>query len=236
MSELWPGGPVELPHQFEHSGVLVQLPYVENMPLLELLAYGRWSHFYPGLMPEGQGWELEMRLWDQRDHGLDIRHLFWVASTLLGRMAGMHRYRPADPADPVGFPEYEDSGYRAARQLSAWVLFNWPEFSGWCASRSINPTETPFWMLMGSAYQWQVDLRSHDPEQVLALNELLWPTPSERSILALPAASPDSPPPGYAEADGMLVPQAWLDEEKALLEAELRDMGVLPPEGAGPAV
>lgn len=227
MSELWHGGPVELPHTFEHSGVRVQLPYVDNTTLLELLAYGRWSHFYPGLMPEGQGWELEMRLWDQRDRGFDIRHLFWVASTLLGRIAGMHRYRPADPSDPITYPEYEDSGYRAARQLSAWVLFNWPDFSAWCTGRALNPLDMPFWLLMGAAYQWQLDLRAHDPESIAALNEHLWPPSGEREQGELPSGAP---PPGYAEVDGEYVPQAWLDEERRLLEAELREMGLMPPQ------
>lgn len=223
MTELWHGGPVELPHAFEHSGVRITLPYVDNSALLELLAYGRWSHFYPGLMPEGQGWELEMRLWDQTDHGFDIRHLFWVASTLLGRIAGMYRYRPADPRDPLGCPEYEDSGYRAARQLSAWVLFNWPEFSGWCAGRALSPLDMPFWLMMGAAYQWQLDLRGHDADAVTALHEQLWPVPVARAALA----PIDGTPPGYAEVDGELVPQAWLDEERELMQAELREMGLL---------
>lgn len=227
MGELFPGGPLELPHSFEHAGVRVSLPYVDNMRLLEMLAYGRWSHFYPGLMPESQGWQLEMRLWDQTDRNFDIRHLFWVASTLLGRVAGMYRYRPADPADPITTPEYEDSGYRAARQLSAWVLFNWPEFIAWCTGRALNPVEMPFWLLMGSAYQWQLDLRGHDHDAIVALNDHLWPTPSERVPLALDSAA--APPPGYVEVDGELVPQAWLDEERQLLETELRGMGLIPP-------
>lgn len=232
MPELWPGGPLELPHRFEHSGVTITLPHVENTALLELLAYGRWSHFYPGLMPEdGEGWQLEMRLLDQRDRSLDIRHLYWVASTLLGRIAGMYRYRPADPHDPINSPEFEDSGYRAARQLSAWVLFNYPEFSGWCASRSMNLLEVPFWLLMGAAYQWQVELRGNDPDALMALQSHLWPPVTERPATALPEGQEDAgPPPGYAEVDGKFIPQAWLDEERESMQAELREMGLLPPE------
>ena len=228
MGELWPGGPLELPHRFEHSGVPVTLPHVENVALLELLAYGRWSHFYPGLMPEGQGWELEIRLWDQRDHTVDIRHLYWVASTLLGRIAGMYRYRPADPRDPITWPEYEDSGYRAARQLSAWVLFNFPEFSGWCAARTLNPLDVPYWMLMGAAYQWQVELRGHDPDAIATLHEHLWPPTPEGMQAELPESA--APPPGYAEVDGELIPQAWLDEERESMLAELREMGLVEPQ------
>ena len=227
MGELWPGGPLELPHAFEHSGVRVQLPYVDNATLLEILAYGRWSHFYPGLMPEGQGWELELRLGDQRDRAFDIHTLYWVASTLLGRIAGMYRYRPADPSDPIAFPEYEDSGYRAARQLSAWVLFNWAEFAGWCAGRALNPLEMPFWLMMGAAYRWQLELRGDDQDAVLELQETLWPPSADRAQPALPASG--VVPPGYAEVDGELIPQAWLDEERELLQAELRSMGLMPP-------
>lgn len=225
MAERWKGGPVELPHEFTHAGVRIMLPAVSTEWLLETLAYGRWTDFYPGLVPEGLTWQLDMRMADPRDRVIDIWQFGWVARTLLGRVAGTFRYRP-DPQPP-------DDGYTAARVLSARVLFNWPQFAAWCATRNLDPLGVPFWMLMGAAYAWQQEL---NPTAELAsqLDALLWPMPKPSRRAELTAADGaggaplESAPSGPEVSDRVpVIPQHLLDEEAEMAQQQLREMGLL---------
>jgi hypothetical protein len=219
VTELWEGGPVELPHTFHHAGVRLTLPYAENMWLLDLIAYNRWSHFYPGLLGENQGWELDVRLHDPTDTEFDIHQLFWVASTLLGRVSGLHLNRPGDEPD--------DDGYNAARVIAALMLTEWHAFAGWLvATGQGDPQRMPFWMLMVAAYRWQQELRANDPEQMMLLNTTLWPPPvppDARGVLEQGAVVP----PGYTVVDEHVVPEAFLAEEADTVQQQLREMGLL---------
>lgn len=219
MSELWEGGPVELPHTFFHAGVQITLPTVDNMALLDMIAYNRWSSFYPGLMRDNVGWELDIRLHDMTDREFDIHQLHWVATTLLGRISGLHLNRSGGEPD--------DDGYNAARVMAALMLTDWHSFAGWLASRAQgNPQHMPFWMLMVSAYRWQQELRAHDPELMIQLNVAMWPPPAPPQVQAALEAGAEVPQ-GYTVVDDDVVPEAWLAEEADTVRDQLREMGLL---------
>lgn len=222
MTELWPGGPIELPHRFRHDGVDLVLPTVPNATLLDLLTYGRWSHFYPGLIPEGHGWELELRYADPTDVAFEWHQFHWVARTLLGRIAGTMRQRPG---------QADDDGYLAARVLSGRVLFNWPEFAAWCARHGFNdPMDRPFWLLMGAAYGWQQEAHATSAELLAELDRMLWPP--RPALPPPPEADPEAEaehaaPRAPGERPAPVIPQHLLDEEQDFVLAELRDMGLV---------
>lgn len=222
MTERWPGGPIELPHRFRHGGVDVVLPAVANTVLLDLLAHGRWSHFYPGLIPEGQAWELDVRLADPTDLVFDWHQFFWVARVILGRVAGTMRYRQP--------PQADDDGYLAARALAARVLLDFSGFASWCARHAFHTPldDVPMWLLMGAAYGWQQELHATSAELLAELDRALWPPrmlpppppeDEDRALSAVPTANGERPRPQ--------IPQHLLDSERDFVMDELRDMGVL---------
>lgn len=162
MAELWPGGPVELPHTITVDDVELTLPEMPTLRLLHLLAARAWWELLPNAVKPSESAPLFLRLFDDDDE-LDFEHLWEPAIIVLGRLAG------------TGLRTDGGTGWWPAVRLAGQAIADWPLFNAWCAGHGMDPSTAPLWRVIGAIYAW---LRSLFPSQDLSkLDQEIWAPP-----------------------------------------------------------
>lgn len=174
MAELWPGGPITLPHRFTHDGVELVIPEQKLTDLLYWLSSGQWWQLYPNAVDPDTMQPLKERLFDPDDH-LDMIHLHDVGTRLFGRLSGVA------PKDAVG--------WWPAVRLANMSLTQWPLFHAWCVQHHVDPIGGSLMTTIAAAYAWIRDGLNSD--QLAKLEQELWSTPT---IAAAPTAAPEELP------------------------------------------
>ncbi len=178
MSELWPGGPVVLPHEFwidEHRLVLPEIPVTD---LLGWLAGRMWWELIPGRLDPAQAMPIVLRHLDE-DDDFDLEALHDPATVILGRMSGLATI------------DGTQDGWWPAHRLAVTALTDWPMYSGWCAAHGTNPLGGPLHQVMGAIYGWLGDRAGPDGADKLA-QQIFGPPPHQAvAEAALPRAIRD---------------------------------------------
>jgi hypothetical protein len=206
MTELWPGGPIELPHTLLIDDVPVEIGDVPVPRLLHWLATGNWGALYPlnskSTQP-GVNDPLLTRFVDDNDEVVDYEHLYDVATLLFAHLAGV--------APTVGMIVTEAAstaaaaGWWPAVRLAATALSSWPAYAGWCATHGTDPLNGPLWRVIPTIYAWVMDTAGgEDPSRL------------ERDIWA-----PPPPPRGDVAAAAVAVSGRERDHEAAMALAAL---------------
>jgi hypothetical protein len=190
--ELWPDGPLVLPHEFTVDGHPLTVPEIETSTLVGWLAYGRWWELYPGTIPGDEMMPLTVRWYDDEDP-LDYEHLYHVAATLLGRLAGL------------GGTSGAGDGFWPGRRIAVTALIEWPRYAAWCAAHGRSPVTGPLYEVVGAMYAFLRD-RCGGGE---ALEDL------DAQIFA--------PPPYVSAVGPELVPQWVRDDEARAALASLNE-------------
>lgn len=175
MAELWPGGPITLPHTLTHDGIELTIPEFPVTDLLYWLSTGQWWCLYPnGITDRAAAEPLNERLNDPDDE-FDMIHLHVVGTVLFGRLAGT--------APPSG------SGWWPAVRLATSALRHWPLFHAWCVGHALDPLSSSLMTVISAAYAW---LRETVPDDKIGKFENdLWAAPATASA---PAAEPEELP------------------------------------------
>lgn len=203
MAELWPGGPLTLPHELWIDGHRVVVPELDNATLLHWLAMGAWWELVPNVLDYQQFLPLMSR-WVNDDDDYDFEHMWDVATTILGRLTGL--------ASLDGGTD----GYWPGRRLAATALQDWPMYCAWCAQHGVDPLGGRFYEVMGGVYAWTRDRAASQP------------TPGEDKL----NQQLFGPPPYVAvKADTASIPRHVRDQEAAMALAALREQ--LPGEDLG---
>lgn len=168
MAELWPGGPLTLPHTFTHDGVEVTVPELPTTTLLHWLGTGQWWQLYPNSVDAEQTEPLRDRLFDPEDP-LDLVHLHDVAIRLFGKLSGM--------APPDG------TGWWPSVRLANAALAQWSLFHSWCVAHAVDPLNGSLMTTVTAAYAWMRDGLNRD--QLAKFEHMLWEIPA---IAAAPTA------------------------------------------------
>lgn len=174
MAELWPGGPLTLPHTLAHDGVEVTIPDFPVPTLLYWLGTAQWWQLYPNAVQDQVGLSLRTRMFDP-DDPFDLIHLHDVATRVWGRLAGM--------APPEG------TGWWPSVRLANVAITQWPLFNSWCTARGIAPLGESLMTTVSAAYAWMRD--GLGPEQLTKFEQTLWETPLRA---AAPTAAPEEIP------------------------------------------
>lgn len=174
MAELWPGGPLTLPHTFTHDGVELTIPDLPTPTLLHWLGTGQWWQLYPNAVAHDQTEALRRRLFEPEDP-LDLVHMHDVAIRLFGKLSGM--------APPDG------TGWWPALRLANAALAQWSLFHSWCVTHSVDPLGGSLMKAVSASYAWLRDGLSRD--QLSKFEHTLWEVPASA---AAPAAEPTELP------------------------------------------
>lgn len=142
--ELWPDGPLVLPHEFTVDGHPLTVPHIEIHTLVGWLAYGHWWELYPGTIPGDEMMPLTLRWYDD-DDPFDYEHLHHVAATLLGRLAGLS-----------GMPGAGD-GFWSGQRIAVTALLEWPRYVAWCAAHGRGALDGQLYEVIGAMYAWLCD-------------------------------------------------------------------------------
>lgn len=215
MAELWPEGPIVLPHTITHDGVELTIPDLPTTKLLYWLATGQWWQLYPGAVDQAEFKVLYERLFDPDDE-LDLGHISIVSKRLFGRLAGM-AYHSGD-------------GWWPSVRLAADALSRWPLFASWCAVRTIKPLDATLWEAVMMMYGWVRD--GLLPQELAKLEQELWSVPQGA---VGKAAGPESS--GDAEAKYLpedQLPDHVRDEEASAFLSMFSEQ--VPGGGAAPMV
>lgn len=174
MTELWPGGPLTLPHTIVHDGVTLAIPEIPTTDLLYWLSSGQWWQLYPNAVDSEALEPLRVKLFDPGDP-FDLAHMHDVAIRLFGRLAGM---APSD-----------GTGWWPSVRLAHAAITQWPLFNAWCTGHNINPLAGSLMTAVSAAYAWLRDGLTAD--QLAKFENALWETPVRA---AAPAAEPKEVP------------------------------------------
>lgn len=194
MAELWPDGPVELPHEFVLDEFRLTLPEIPTVTLFGWLSSGAWWQLFPQAIDDLQLLSFNLRFIDDRDV-FDFEHMCDVATVLFAALAGT---RPRDGAG---------TGWWPAVRLAASARVNWPVYVGWCGAHGTDPLDGPLWQVIGNIYGWLRDGRGGNPDELAKLDQTIWAPP--------PVAATTS-----ATAE---LPRHVRDEEAALALAALHE-------------
>lgn len=201
MAELWPQGPLTLPHEFTLNGQPMIIPHIPTPTLLGWLRGGQWWQLFPYTIPDSDLTAISLRLLDD-DDDLDWYHFHHVGTLLLGGLSGM------------ALADGTSDGYWPARRLAATALNMWPVYSAWCATHGLSPVDRPLYEVMGSIYAW---LRSTEgPDEVITLEQKIWEPPPY-----LAAVAPEALPQHVRDAEaaaalatlGEMLPGEQVDHE-----------------------
>lgn len=139
--ELWPGGPLVLPHEFWVDEHRLVLPEIKPHTLLSWLASGAWWELTPLSLDANQALPLNLRFHDP-DDDYDYEHWWEIATTLLGRLSGLSTL------------DGSTDGYWPARRLASTALHDWPFYAAWCAEHGRAPLRGHLYEIMGQIYGW----------------------------------------------------------------------------------
>jgi hypothetical protein len=139
--ELWPGGPLVLPHEFWVDEHRLVLPETKPATLLGWLAGGAWWELIPLSLDPNQALPLNLRFHDP-DDDYDYEHWWEIATTLLGRLSGLSTL------------DGSTDGYWPARRLASTALHDWPFYAAWCAEHGRAPLRGQLYEIMGQIYGW----------------------------------------------------------------------------------
>jgi len=182
VAELWPGGPITLPHKITHDGVELTIPVLAVTDLLYWLSTGQWWRLYPDAVDDEALQPLHKRITDPHDP-LDLIHMADVARTLFGRLASTT-------------PKH-GTGWWPAVRLAFHALDQWPLFNAWCVEHQIDPLSRDLGHAIGAAYAWR---RSGLlPEHLAEFEKDLWSVPALAARPAKSTASHTAPTPAAAE-------------------------------------
>jgi hypothetical protein len=175
MAEMWPGGPLTLPHSIVHDGIELTVPELPVNDLFYWLASGQWWQLYPNALPNVDTEPLRKRLFDPKDD-LDLIHLHDVATRLFGRLSGM--------APPQG------TGWWPSVRLANVALVQWPLFNAWCTAHGVAPFGGTLMTTVSASYAWMRE--GLHGEQMAKFEQALWEAPPVRSSAA--AVEPEELP------------------------------------------
>lgn len=174
MAELWPGGPLTLPHKIIHDGVELLVPEIPVNELFYWLATGQWWRLYPNAVDPESMEPIRERLLDPNDP-FDLIHLHDVGTRLYGRLAGM-------ASETV-------TGWWPSVRLTNAAMTQWPLFNAWCISHNVLPFGDTLMTTVSAAYAWLRD--GLYGEQLSKLEQSLWETPVRS---AAPTTKPEELP------------------------------------------
>jgi hypothetical protein len=178
VAELWPGGPIELPHDFLIDDEAMTLPATPVPKLLHWLGTGNWAALFP-LSVDPHAVEPVLRRFVDHDGDLDYEHLYDAATLLWGHLAG------------TASADGSQGGWWPAMRLAATALHSWPAYCAWCAAHGTDPLGGPLWRVVTSIYGW---LQSNVPDGRGAadLERDIWAPPPEPRGPAAAAAVPSA--------------------------------------------
>ncbi len=175
MSELWPLGPIVLPHDFWVDGQLITLPEVPIPRLFGWLAYGQWWELFPALADPTQIHAFTRRFAADDDE-FDYEHWHDVATLIFGRMTGFAAL------------DGSSDGWWPGRRLAASAVAALPVYLAYCAEHGQGPFDGTLHAVLGRVYAW---LRAYtDPAKLDQLDRTLYEIPT--SVAANGAAVPKS--------------------------------------------
>lgn len=193
MAELWPGGPVELPHEFTLDDHVLTIPQIDTPTLFGWLANGAWWQILPESVDTVRLMPFSLRFISDHDE-FDYEHLWEPATAIFAALAGTR------PRDGVG------TGWWPAVRLAASASVNWLVYTGWCAAHGTRPLEGPLWQVIGGIYGWLRDGRAGNPDELAKLDQAIW-----------------APPPVTSAAPTEELPRHVRDEEAAFALAALHE-------------
>lgn len=168
MAELWPGGPVVLPHDFTLDDQPLTIDEVPPTTLLGWLAYGQWWALFPQSVSTG------LEAFNVRFHDLDdvfdYEHLHDVATVLFGRMTGM-----------AALTEGTD-GWWPAQRIACTALSDWPRYAAWCATHGQQPAGGQLYEIVARMYAWLRD-RAGSGEGLVHLDQQVYAPPPHAAAL-----------------------------------------------------
>lgn len=174
MAELWPGGPVELPHVLTVDGHQLVIPQIPTATLLAALAGAAWWELLPQAVPFEQMAPLLVRLVDDDDEW-DYECLWEAATVLFAGLAGTL------PREGAG------TGFWAGVRLAATAVVQWPLYAAWCATHGTPPLDGPLWEVISRVYAFARD--GLDASGLAKLEQQIWAPPPIKSAVA-PEALP----------------------------------------------
>lgn len=182
MAELWPGGPINLPHTITHDGVEVTIPEVAVNDLLYWLSTAQWWQLYPNAVDPEALAPLHERILDP-DDPFDLIHLADVARTVFGRLAS------TTPKN--------GTGWWPAVRLAFHALDQWSLFNAWCVHHAVDPLARDLGHAIGAAYAWRRD--GLPPEHLAEFEKDLWSVPALAARAPKVAAARATPAPAEQE-------------------------------------
>lgn len=170
MAELWPDGPIELPHTITIDDVEVEIPQIPTATLLGWLATGSWWSLFPESVDQVRMIPLTLRFIDDADV-FDFEHLWLPATTVFGRLAGTHGANSS-------------TGWWPALRLAATATTNWALYTAWCATVGSAPLDGPLWQVIGTIYGWLRAQRGGDEQELAKLEQQIWaPPPAKNAVV-----------------------------------------------------
>jgi hypothetical protein len=167
LAELWPSGPIELPHTLTIDGVELTLPEIPTPKLMFLVATQAWWEVLPNAVDPAQVAPLVERVFDDEDP-FDLENFCEPALVVLGRLAGTH------PRKGGG------TGWWPAVRLCGSALAEWPLFAAWCVQHGTDIVHAPLWKATSAIYAWLREDR--DPKDLAKFEQQVWaPPPYTRS-------------------------------------------------------
>jgi hypothetical protein len=174
VAELWPGGPLTLPHTIVHDGVELAIPALPVTDLFFWLGTGQWWRLYPNAVDPETMDPLRERLFDPHDP-FDLIHLHDVATRLFGRLAGM-------ASEP-------HTGWWPALRLANIAMTQWPQFNAWCTGHNVTPMAGSLMTAVSAAYAWMRD--GLYGEHLAKFEQTVWEVPVRSSA---PTVEPEELP------------------------------------------
>lgn len=146
--QLWPAGPVELPARVRIGAHRYTVRAAPTPVLLHALAAGDWTRLLPYGLGRADRVRLVRRLYSPTD-GLDLPHLWQVATALGGRIAGVAVDEGHDP----------QAGWWPAHRIAQFCVGHWLSFDGWCVRRGFDPHRAPLHRIIAAGWQFRIDNR-----------------------------------------------------------------------------
>lgn len=184
MGELWPGGPLELPHTFTVDGHSLTIRDTPAPTLLSWLARGAWWNLFLLAIEPAEMLPLVLRLKDE-DDDFEYDHLAHMGIPLLGRMTGMATVNGSS------------DGYWPGVRIAVSAMHSWPLYAAWCAQRGTAPHEGPLHQMVTSMHGWLIDRNGEEGYEKLQL-DIYSPPPYATNT------DPDAVPPHILESEAAM--------------------------------